>query len=73
MRVTYDERADKAYIGFTREASRVQDTYGLERRLNEGVTITLNFGFDDRLVGIEVLEASKSLPPELLEEAEKIG
>ena len=71
MRVTYDQKADRAYIGFSREVSRVKNTYEYESLLAEG--ITLDFDFDDRLVGIEVLEASRILPPELLQEAERIG
>ena len=73
MNVTYDESVDAAYIELRRESGRVKNSDASGALLRQGIMIHLNFDFDDRLVGIEVLAASKLLPSEVLEEAEKIG
>ena len=73
MKVTYDEGANAAYIYLRREGGRVKNTDASAALVRQGIMINLDFDFYDRLVGIEVLAASKLLPSEVLEEAERIG
>ncbi len=59
MRITYDAHADAAYIYLAHVAT------GLETRCVDD-DIYADFDADDRLVGIEVLDASRRLDLEVL-------
>lgn len=52
MKVTYDDRYDLLYLAFDDSAPQVEN-----RDLADG--IVLDIGEDDRIVGIEILGASK--------------
>ena len=72
MRVTYDASVDAAYIQLVDDigAGGVANTYPCDPR-EVGGMINLDFDSAGRLVGVEVLDASKLLPPEILERAER--
>lgn len=72
MRVTYDASVDAAYIQLVDNigAGGVENTYPCDPR-EVGGMINLDLDSAGRLVGIEVLDASKLLPPEVLEHAEQ--
>ncbi len=77
MRVTYDPQVDAAYIYLVDEIliGGVHDTYPCDPRpAPDGVDgmINLDFDYDDRLIGIEVIDASKRLPKALLDTAEEL-
>jgi uncharacterized protein YuzE len=74
VRISYDASADAAYIGLADEigVGGVAFTYGCDPAEVDGM-IHLDFGADGRLVGIEVLDASSKLPPELLAQADVRG
>ena len=57
MRITYDGKADALYIAFGEGPATVEE-------VAEG--IALEWDGEGRLLGIEILEASKRLPPEAL-------
>jgi uncharacterized protein YuzE len=67
IKVTYDARADAAYIQLVDHIGigGVAKTYACDPIEVAGM-INLDFDDEDRLVGIEVLDASKRLPIELL-------
>jgi uncharacterized protein YuzE len=67
MRITYDRRADAAYIDLLRDDSEgnVAKTYCCDPQEVNG-QIHLDFDGSGRLVGIEVLDASRLLPEGLL-------
>jgi uncharacterized protein YuzE len=65
VRVSYDNEVDAAYIYLVREISGPVSTRCLDSDKLEGM-INLDFDIDDRLVGIEVIPASKLLPREVL-------
>lgn len=65
MRVTYDSEADSAYIQLGKlDVGGVAYTYITEPEIETGM-INLDFDREGRLLGIEVLSASRSLPQEL--------
>ena len=70
MRITYDERVDAAYLYLKNEIppGGVARTYPCDPVEVRGM-INLDFDADGFLLGIEVMDASKTLPPELLSEA----
>jgi uncharacterized protein YuzE len=72
MRVTYDASVDAAYIQLVDEigAGGVANTYPCDPRKVGGM-INLDFDHGGRLVGVEVLDASRLLPSELLESAKE--
>lgn len=72
MKVTYDDSVDAAYIQLVDEigAGGVANTYPCEPA-EVGGMINLDFDSSGRLVGIEVLDASKLLAPEVLARAEE--
>lgn len=73
MKVTYDRRADAANIYLTYiPPGGVAKTYTCDP-IETDAMINLDFDDSGRLIGIEVLGARKTLPPDLLEEAELIG
>lgn len=67
MKITLDKSVDAAYIYLTPLPGNYQvaDTYTVDHDETNGM-INLDFDSDGRLLGIEVLEASKCLPQELL-------
>lgn len=66
MKITHDREADAAYVQLASEirAGEVANTYTCDPA--EAGMINLDFDEEGRLLGIEVLSASKVLPPELL-------
>jgi uncharacterized protein YuzE len=73
LRVEYDRSADAAYIYLTEiGAGQVASTYPCDPSQVRG-QINLDFDADGRLLGIEVLDASKFLPADLLDAARNMG
>ena len=73
MNITYDIAVDAAYIFLVPQITRgeVAKTHTCEP--NEGGSqINLDFDAAGRLLGIEILDASSSLPAELLDSAERM-
>jgi uncharacterized protein YuzE len=74
MRVTYDRSADAAYIelGDFRKPPptwpRADWTYPCDPAVVKGM-INVDFDSEGRLIGVEVIDASKKLLPELLDSA----
>ncbi|MFG2632030.1 DUF2283 domain-containing protein [Streptomyces sp. NPDC048473] len=73
IRVTYDQKANAAYIYFADPQARpkVARMYPCDP-VEVGGMINLDFDEDGRLVGIEVLAASSKLPGYLLDVAERL-
>jgi uncharacterized protein YuzE len=71
VRITYDRDANAAYIHLTEVASEAGRTT-IAAALPPGVDgfVALDWK-DNRLVGIEVLDADERLRPDLLEQAEE--
>jgi uncharacterized protein YuzE len=72
VRITYDRDANAAYIHLTDaelEPGRTTTAAALPAGVDGFVTLDWK---DDRLVGIEVLDADERLQPDLLEQAEEI-
>jgi uncharacterized protein YuzE len=71
MKITLDRRADAVYILL---ASSFDDADVVKTYLCDPIEvdgqINLDFDVAGHLVGIEILDASHKLPPELLKEAE---
>ena len=67
MHIKYDAAADSAYIYLVEfiGAGEVAKTYPCDPR-EVGGEINLDFDGEGRLIGIEVLDASKALPAGLL-------
>jgi uncharacterized protein YuzE len=74
MKVTYDRVADAAYIRLRTEIrfGQVAKQYHCDPGEVRGM-INLNFDSEGQLLGIEILDAKRLLPKELLDEAEIIG
>ena len=69
--MTFDGAADAAYIylvpiGFGEVATSVPGE-------EEAGSVVLDFDRNGRLVGVEVLSARMTLPPAVIEQAERIG
>lgn len=73
MRITYDSSIDAAYIYFADsiECGQVEKTFPCDPQEVNG-EINLDFDKNGVLLGVEVQEASKKLPKEVIEKAEKI-
>lgn len=67
MKVTYDESVDAAYIQLADDIGTggVAQTYACDPDEIGGM-INLDFDAGGRVIGVEVLDASKLLPPEVL-------
>lgn len=67
MKVTYDAEADAAYIYLVDEigAGGVARTYPCDPS-EVGGMVNLDFDAGGRLVGVEVMDASRLLPPTFL-------
>jgi uncharacterized protein YuzE len=64
-RLTYDDKADAAYLYLKEGTEPGEATTSVPVQLPSGVglgSITLDFDDDGRLIGIEVLGASRLLP-----------
>ena len=73
MRVTYDPEIDAAYI-YLREIETGGAAYTYPARPEiETDMINLDFDREGRLIGIEVLSASRHLPAELITQATPPG
>ena len=73
MRVTYDPEVDAAYIYLREiEPGGSAYTYIAEPEIRTDM-INLDFDRDGRLIGIEVLSASRHLPVELIDQATPPG
>jgi uncharacterized protein YuzE len=59
MRVYYDDKSDLLYIRFDDRKQEV-----VNKRVSEDVVLDLGEG--DRIIGIEIIDASKHLPLERL-------
>jgi uncharacterized protein YuzE len=72
MRVTYDKQANAAYVYLVSEIlpGSIKETYTCNP-IEVGGEINLDFDSQRKLVGIEILNADKKLPMEVLESAEK--
>ncbi len=70
IKITYDKKADAAYIYFSEfPAEKVARTYPCDPNEVDGM-INLDFDENNKFIGIEVMDASKKLPKELLDIAE---
>lgn len=71
MRVTYDPKADAAYIYLGSKEAKAKKTYPCDPLEVNGM-INLDFDENGILIGIEILDARAKLPKEILDIAEKI-
>jgi uncharacterized protein YuzE len=73
MRFTYSERADAAYICLESPEAGSSVAKSVPCDPTEiGADINLDFDSDGRLIGIEVLGASRHLPPTFLGDADRL-
>jgi uncharacterized protein YuzE len=72
MKLTYSERVDAAYLYLAGEDALAARTYPCDPA-QAGAMINLDFDANGRLIGIEVLDASKVLPADMLATARRIG
>lgn len=68
IRITYDRYADAAYIYFRKRTS--EDPKRLTKCLSDD--LIADIGAKGEMTGLEVLQASRNLPKELLDQAERI-
>lgn len=73
MKITYSRSADAAYIYIVDDIKRggVEKTYSCDPIEVDGM-INLDFDKNGKLIGMEILGASKKLPIGLLKKAERI-
>lgn len=74
MKIEYDKKVDAAYISLHDDIS--SDVFGYTYPcdpLEVHGEISLDFDKNGKLIGIEVMDASKKLPEELLRTARIIG
>ncbi len=72
MKIIYDETVDAAYIYLRSESDQTEFgfTYACDpKEVNGG--IHLDFDMHGRLIGIDVMQASKKLSPELIRKGEQ--
>lgn len=74
MKITYDQKIDAAYIYLVESISdgQAKKTYTCDPQEVNG-EINLDFDEANKLIGIEILDASKKLPKKLLQKAEIIS
>jgi uncharacterized protein YuzE len=71
IKINYDKNADAAYIYFTEfPVEIIEKTYSCDPHEVSGM-INLDFNAG-KLVGIEIMDASKKLPPEVINSAIRI-
>ena len=68
MKITYDRKADAAYLYVKASLKRGEAAVTVPGE-GEAEGINLDFDASGRLLGVEVLDARRRLPPELLKEA----
>jgi uncharacterized protein YuzE len=70
MKIQYDRSVDAAYISFLgeNEGPSFGFSYTCDAK-KVGGQINLNFDISGRLIGIEILQASKKLPASLIADA----
>jgi uncharacterized protein YuzE len=67
MKIRYDRSVDAAYISFVGESEGPSFGFAYACDAQEvGGQINLNFDISGRLIGIEILQASKKLPASLI-------
>ena len=66
IKLTYDKRADAAYIFLQDPGTDVAKTYPCDPKEINGM-INLDFDREGKIVSIEVMDASKKLPKEILQ------
>lgn len=72
IKVTYDKKADAAYIYLVEMGSvQVSRTYLCDPKENNGM-INIDFNSNNNMIGIEILDASKKLPIDILDSAIRI-
>lgn len=72
MRITYDPEADAAYIQLTDTELPVgRDSIELETPATTSSMVVMDWR-DGKIVGLEVLDASTLLHPDLLAQAERL-
>jgi uncharacterized protein YuzE len=73
IKIEYDKEVDAVYI-YLKEIGPggVSFTYPCDPSEVKGM-INLDFDKEGKLEGIEIMDASKKLPKEILDEAENIG
>ena len=72
IKAQYDMKGDSAYIYFADIGpGEVSFTYPCNPKEVKGM-INLDFSKDGKLIGVEVIGATKKLPREILESAERI-
>ena len=74
MKTRYDRSVNAAYIYLKNQIGigEVKTQYHCDVKKVRGI-INLDFDSEGRLLGIEVLDANRFLPKEVLDEAEIIG
>ncbi|MHB9858954.1 DUF2283 domain-containing protein [Streptomyces sp. YIM S03343] len=73
VRVTYDPKADAAYVYFTDPQARTNAAHMYPcDPVEVGGMINLDFDENGCLIGVEVLAASSKLPQYLLDVAERL-
>jgi uncharacterized protein YuzE len=73
MKITLDRSIDAAYIYLTsRREEKAVKTYPCDP-IEVGGQINLDFNSNGQLIGIEVLDATRLLPIDLLQDTEYIG
>ena len=73
MKITYDKSVDAAYVYFSESPpGKVAKTYPCDPKEVNGM-INLDFDESGKLVGIEVMDASKKLSKSILDSANIIG
>ena len=74
MKISYDRSADAAYIYLVNQigSGEVKNQYHCDVKKVKGI-INLDFDSEGRLLGIEVLDASRFMSRESLDGAEIIG
>lgn len=70
LRVTYDPKADAAYIYFTRRDEEGEGIITTVRMGGSSLSVIADLDATYRIAGIEFLGASHTLPRALLEQAE---
>ena len=74
MKVTLDRSADAAYIYLAEIGpGEAVQTHAIFPSEVGGHMINLDFDRNWRLLGVEILDASKALPSQVLDQAEVIG
>ena len=74
MKITYDKSVNAAYIYLSDNilTGQVNKTYSCDPMEVNGM-INLDFDKSGKLIGIEVMDAARKIPDELLSKAEVIG